>query len=93
MAPAAILLVTDGLPEAKVSSQANGCNPTLTDAKEAATACAATGIKTYVLGVGSMLDALNQLAASGGTSQAWLVESGNQSGAQLQEIAADACGG
>ena len=40
-----------------------------------------------------MLDALNQLAASGGTSQAWLVESGNQSGAQLQEIAADACGG
>lgn len=94
MAPAAILLVTDGLPEAKVTSQANpSCNPTLTDAKQAATACAETGIKIYVLGVGSMLDALNQLAASGGTGQAWLVESGNQSGAQLQQIAARACGG
>ena len=62
----AVLLVTDGEPDAC------GLVP---DLAMAATA-GATGtppIQTFVLGVGTALDALNQVATAGGTGQAYLV--------------------
>jgi hypothetical protein len=75
-----ILLVTDGVPEAPLS-QFLGCNPTLPDAVTAA-ANAAGGnpppqVPVYVLGVGPSLDNLTQIAQSGGTQQAYLVDGGN----------------
>jgi hypothetical protein len=73
-----ILLVTDGIPQAPLTSQAGGCNPTLADANAAAAACltGAPSVRTYVLGVGPSLANLNEIAAAGGTRQAYLVESG-----------------
>jgi hypothetical protein len=73
-----ILLVTDGEPQAPVTSPKGTCNPTLQDAISAATDCgsSATPIRTYVLGVGPSLQKLNQIAAAGRTNQAYLAESG-----------------
>jgi len=84
-----ILLVTDGVPEAPLTAHAGGCNPTLADAQSAAAACfsATTPVRTYVLGVGPSLDNLNQIAASGGTGHAYLVENAGTAGV-LQALAA-----
>jgi Mg-chelatase subunit ChlD len=73
-----VLLVTDGEPQAPLTSAKGTCSPTLEDAVAAATECraGATAIRTYVLGVGPSLQKLNQIAAAGGTTQAYLVESG-----------------
>ncbi len=68
-----LLLVTDGEPQAPLTSRNGGCNPTLADATAAASTClaGAVTIRTYVLGVGPSLQNLNQIAAAGGTSQAY----------------------
>jgi hypothetical protein len=75
-----ILLVTDGIPEAPLTSMKGTCNPTLDDAVAAASECAAAGISTYVLGVGPSLDNLNKIAAAGQTKNAYLVASGGTPG-------------
>jgi Mg-chelatase subunit ChlD len=91
-----ILLVTDGKPEAPVTCPKTGaCCPTLEDAVAAATECQAGmfGAKTYVLGVGPLLDNLGQIAVAGGTSGAYLVAGGDVSAqvlARLNEIRAAA---
>lgn len=75
-----MLLITDGVPEAPVTSQQpGGCNPTLEDAVTATEACNADqgGMKTYVIGVGPSLSNLDQIAAAGGTDKAYLVEGGD----------------
>jgi von Willebrand factor type A domain len=76
-----ILLVTDGKPEAPVTCQSGGCCPTLDDAVAAATECldGDRGLRTYVLGVGQLLDNLGQIAVAGGTKNAYLVASGDVS--------------
>jgi hypothetical protein len=76
-----ILLLTDGKPEAPVTCPGGTgpCCPTLDDAVAAATECA-TGtpsVKTYVLGVGPLLQNLEQIAIAGGTTQPYLVEGGD----------------
>jgi Mg-chelatase subunit ChlD len=74
---AALLLLTDGVPEAPIS-RAQGCDPTLADAVAAATECVTTtGASIYVLGVGPSLDNLNQIAAAGGSGAAYLVDGGD----------------
>ena len=69
---AAVVIVTDGQPRqcgssidstAAVATQAAGGSPS---------------IKTYVLGVGPSLSALNAIAQAGGTDRAYLVESGGE---------------
>ncbi len=89
-----LLLVTDGEPQAPLTSRGGGCNPTLADATAAASTClaGAVTVRTYVLGVGPALQNLNQIAAAGGTKQAYLVESGGGSEilAQLNQIRKDA---
>jgi hypothetical protein len=70
-----ILLMTDGKPEAPVTTT---CMPTSELAVQAAATCFAdAGIKTYVLGVGPMLETLHGIAEAGGTGSAYLVESGD----------------
>ncbi len=82
-----ILLVTDGLPEAPVSCPTAGCCPTLPDAVTAAQTCVTTsGIQTYVLGVGPYLDNLRQIAAAGGTNDAYLVGTGDVAAEVLQAL-------
>jgi hypothetical protein len=73
-----VLLVTDGEPQAPLTSAKGTCSPTLEDAVAAAGECrtGATPIRTFVLGVGPSLQKLNQIAAAGGSNQAYLVESG-----------------
>jgi Mg-chelatase subunit ChlD len=90
-----ILLVTDGKPEAPLSSKAGICSPTLEDAVQAATSCLQSdaAIRTYVLGVGPYLGNLGQIAEAGGTKQAYLVESGDVTAevlAALNRIRGDA---
>ena len=89
-----LLLVTDGEPQAPLTSRNGGCNPTLADAAAAATSCltGAVTIRTYVLGVGPSLQNLKQIAAAGGTTQAYLVENGGGTEilAQLNQIRKDA---
>jgi len=84
-----ILLVTDGVPEAPLTTHAGGCTPTLSDAQSAAADCfsTTTPVRTYVLGVGPSLDNLNQIASSGGTGHAYLVENAGTAGV-LQALAA-----
>jgi Mg-chelatase subunit ChlD len=78
-----LLLVTDGLPEAPVtcSNGNTSCCPTLDDAVQATADChtGATGVKTFVLGVGPYLDNLAQIAVAGGTDKAYLVSGGDVS--------------
>jgi hypothetical protein len=75
-----ILLVTDGEPEAPLTSKTGTCNPTLDDAVAAAAECSAAGLPTYVLGVGPSLDNLNKIAAAGQTKAAYLVSNGGTPG-------------
>jgi hypothetical protein len=89
-----LLLVTDGEPQAPLTSKSGGCNPTLADATAAASSClmGAVTIRTYVLGVGPSLQNLNQIAAAGGTRQAYLAAGagGTEILAQLNQIRKDA---
>ncbi len=87
-----ILLVTDGIPEA-------ACNANIRLATQSAENCYAdgSGFETYVLGVvannSNSLDQLNQIAAAGGTQQAYLTDANDVSGsvlAALNAIRADA---
>lgn len=67
-----IVLATDGEP--------NNCNPNSTQGTAGVAAAAATGsppVRTFVIGVGDNLSSLNQIAAAGGTGQAFLVDAGN----------------
>ncbi len=70
----AILLVTDGVPEAPASEITRECSPTLAGAVASTEACVDEGISTYVLGVGPSLDNLNSIAEAGDTKEAFLVE-------------------
>jgi hypothetical protein len=62
----AIALATDGEP--------NQCNSTLQAVSASAAAAAATGIFTFVIGVGPALQNLNAIAQAGKTNAAYLVE-------------------
>lgn len=71
----AVLLVTDGEPKAPATPD---CNPTLSDAGQAAKTCYEdAGIPVYVLGVGPSLDNLDLIAESGGTESAYLADLDN----------------
>jgi hypothetical protein len=75
---AAVVLTTDGQPSL--------CAPNSIETASAAATAALAGtpsIKTYVIGVGPSLDNLNQIAVAGGTSQAYLVDTGMDVVAQL----------
>jgi hypothetical protein len=74
-----VLLVTDGVPEAPLTSQGGGCSPTLGDAAAAARECvqATPSLPVYVLGVGQALQNLTQIAQAGGTDQAHIVAGGD----------------
>jgi hypothetical protein len=75
----AVVYATDGYPRGCTSS-----NSITNAAAAAAQALQATpSIKTFVLGVGPNLTDLNQIAVSGGTSQAYFVDTGQNVGAQL----------
>jgi hypothetical protein len=83
-----VLLVTDGFPEAPVTSQQGGCTPTIADAVQAATTCAQQQppLDVFVLGVGQQLTNLNDIAVAGGTKQAYLVGGNDVSGQVLQAL-------
>src|SRR5262249_34854837 len=51
----------------------------------AAAALAASGIQAYVIGVGSSLTSLNQIAQAGGTSQAFLIDTATDVGAAFHD--------
>ena len=75
----AVVYATDGYPRGCSSS-----NSISNAAQAAAQALQGTpSIRTYVLGVGPNLTDLNQIAVSGGTSQAYFVDTGQNVGAQL----------
>jgi hypothetical protein len=85
---AALLLLTDGVPEAPIS-RAQGCDPTLDDAVAAAKECVSNaGASIYVLGVGSNLSNLNQIAAAGGSGIAYLVDGGDVAARVLDALSA-----
>jgi hypothetical protein len=84
-----LLLLTDGRPEAPTTCRggAGQCCPTLDDAVVAADECRnQIGIRTYVLGVGPLLDNLDQIAAAGGTERAYLVQGGDVSAEVLTAL-------
>lgn len=84
----ALLLLTDGVPEAPVSRE-SGCDPTLADAVIAAEECREDGVSVHVLGVGPNLENLHRIAKGGGTGQAHLIEGPDVAGevfAALTEI-------
>lgn len=83
-----VLLVTDGVPEAPVSSTMGGCKPTLADAVAAASRCkdGASGVATYVIGVGPSLDNLDEIARAGGSGDAYLVEGGDVAAEMLRAL-------
>lgn len=84
-----LLLLTDGRPEAPSTCRggAGTCCPTLDDAVQAAEQCRTeVGIRTFVLGVGPLLDNLEQIAIAGGTDQAYLVQSGDVAAQVLQVL-------
>lgn len=75
-----LLLLTDGRPEAPTTCRGGdgSCCPSLDDAVVAAQECrASTGIRTFVLGIGPLLDNLEQIAVAGGTGEAYLVQGGD----------------
>lgn len=75
-----LLLLTDGRPEAPSTCRggAGPCCPSLDDAVLAAEECRnQVGVRTFVLGVGPLLDNLEQIAVAGGTDQAYIVEGGD----------------
>ena len=69
-ASVAVMLITDGLP--------TDCGSTVENVSAAIGAglSGSPPIKTFVVGVGTDLDAINMFAAAGGTGQAHLVEAG-----------------
>ena len=73
----AIVLVTDGLPEA------NCQNTSIPAVKALASNTALVGINTYVIGVGDALTNLNDIASGGGTTKALIVSP--SSPAQIQK--------
>lgn len=81
-----VLLVTDGVPEAPLTSVFGQCVPSVPDAVQAAGACATDGLEVYVLGVGARLDNLNGIAVAGGTDQAYLVQGADVSGGILAAL-------
>jgi len=83
-----VLLVTDGFPEAPVTSQNGGCTPTIEDAVQAASTCATLNppLNVFVVGVGRQLTNLNDIALAGGTQQAYLVGGTDVSGQVLQAL-------
>jgi hypothetical protein len=81
-----VLLVTDGFPEAPVTSRNGTCNPSIPDAVQAATTCKDKNLPVYVLGVGHQLQNLNDIAVAGGTNKAYLVEGANVSQAIVQAL-------
>lgn len=75
-----MLLLTDGRPEAPSTCRggAGQCCPSLDDAVDAAEECrTSAGIRTFVIGVGPLLDNLEQIAVAGGTNRAYLVQGGD----------------
>jgi hypothetical protein len=74
---AAVVYSTDGYPK--------GCDANTIDAaaKAAQSAFKTEAIQTYVLGMGQNLSSLNQIAAAGGTEQAYLIDTGKDAAAQL----------
>jgi len=79
----AVVLVTDGIPEASVTPN---CDPTLDDAVVAAKDCADQDISVYVVGVGDELASLTRIAEAGGTDRAYLVETDDVTSAMLQAL-------
>ncbi len=79
----AVVLVTDGIPEASVTPN---CDPTLADAVAVATQCHDEGISVHVIGVGDELESLTRIAEAGGTDRAYLVESDDVTGAMLRAL-------
>jgi hypothetical protein len=76
----ALLLLTDGRPEAPTTCRGGSgpCCPSLDDAVQAAEACRTeAGIRTFVVGIGPLLDNLEEIAVAGGTEQAYLVQGGD----------------
>lgn len=73
-----VVLVTDGDPV--------GCNSDV-DTVSAAASAAAAQVPTYVIGVGTELTKMNQVAAAGGTKQAILISTANptQTAADLEK--------
>lgn len=69
-----VVLATDGLPQ-------DGCSASIanTAAEAAAGFAAMPSIPTYVIGVGNNLANLDQIAAAGGTTNAFIVNDGNTS--------------
>jgi hypothetical protein len=75
-----LLLLTDGRPEAPTTCRGGSgtCCPSIDDAVQAAEQCRTeVGIRTFVLGIGPLLDNLQQIAVAGGTDQAYLVQGGD----------------
>ncbi len=73
----AVVLVTDGMPGYYTQGAFQpGCanNDVATAASIAKTALTESKISTYVIGVGSRLDNLNEIAAAGGTTNAVMVD-------------------
>ncbi len=66
-----IVFATDGDPTGCMSNSITG-----TAAIAQGAADANPSVKTFVIGVGSMLSSLNEIAAAGGTGQAYLVDTG-----------------
>jgi hypothetical protein len=85
-----ILLLTDGKPEAPVTCMdgKGSCCPSLSDAMDAAKECheGKGFIRTFVLGVGPLLENLREIAIAGGTNDAYLVEGGDVSGEVLKAL-------
>lgn len=82
-----VVLATDGDP--------NGCSSSITSVRNAATdgLNGSPSIQTYVIGVGSVSN-LNQIAAAGGTTSAYITDSGNAASflAAMQTIRNQAIG-
>ena len=68
----AIVLVTDGLPD-------SGCGNTAISSVKSLVSSVAATLPTYVIGVGSALSNLNDIAAGGGTTSALIVPVDNPS--------------
>lgn len=67
---ALVVLATDGMPV--------GCIPNeVEDVAAVAESGVGSGVKTFVIGIGSELTALNAIAQKGGTNEAFVIGSGN----------------
>jgi hypothetical protein len=77
---AAVVYSTDGYPKG-----CPGNDPIGAASAVAKAALDSSGIQTYVLGMGQNLSSLNQIAAAGGTDQAYLIDTGKDAAAQLAQ--------